>query len=94
MELTAAASVVRATALAHRSSGSRVWSDGNGRLYVKEAGRAVEALWVADAHGRVINIEGIREFDRRVLKSRINNDTEWCSENAVPNHPTRPVRLR
>jgi hypothetical protein len=61
MSLRAAASVVRATALAQRSNGSRVWADAKGRLLVKEMGRALAAVWVSDDLGQVICIEGLIE---------------------------------
>jgi hypothetical protein len=56
MPLSAAESVVRATAMAQRSVGSRVWGDGRGKLFVKEAGCAPAALWVTDEHDRLIKI--------------------------------------
>lgn len=61
MSLFAAVSVVRATALAQRSNGSRVWADAKGRLLVKESGCALAALWVSDDLGQVICIDGLIE---------------------------------
>jgi hypothetical protein len=57
MSLNAAESVVRATAMAQRSSGSRVWGDGRGKLFVKEAGCAPAALWITDERDRLVNID-------------------------------------
>jgi hypothetical protein len=62
MSLSAAESVVRATALAQRSKGSRVWIDEQGKLFVKEAGCALDALWIADEHDRVVNTDVIAEI--------------------------------
>lgn len=56
MSLSAAESVVRATAMAQRSSGSRVWGDGRGKLFVEEAGCAPAALWITDERDRLVNI--------------------------------------
>jgi hypothetical protein len=80
MSLSAAESVVRATAMALRSSGSRVWGDGRGKLCVEEAGCAPAALWVADERNRLVNIDlmdfvpelGTRRQQRfRRIKQRI-----------------------
>jgi hypothetical protein len=60
--LSAAIAIVRATALAQRAKGSRVWANGQGKLFVKEAGCALNALWVTDEHDRVTNIDVISEF--------------------------------
>jgi len=62
LSLSAAISIVRATALAQRAKGSRVWANGQGKLFVKETGCALSALWVADEHDRVANIDVISEF--------------------------------
>ena len=62
LSLSAAVSIVRATALAQRAKGSRVWANGEGKLFVKETGCALDALWVTDEHDRVINIAAISEF--------------------------------
>jgi hypothetical protein len=62
MSLSAAESVVRAMALAQRSKGSRVWIDEQGKLFVKEAGCALDALWIADEHDRVVNTDVIAEI--------------------------------
>jgi hypothetical protein len=60
--LSAAVSIVRATALAQRAKGSRVWAGAEGKLFVKESGCALEALWVTDACDRIISIVAISEF--------------------------------
>jgi len=62
MSLSAAVSVVRATALAQRSKGSRVWIDEQGKLLVKEFGCALETLWIADEHDRVVNVDVTAEI--------------------------------
>jgi hypothetical protein len=62
MSLGEAESVVRATALAQRSKGSRVWIDEQGKLFVKEFGCALETLWIADEHDRVVNIDVAAEI--------------------------------
>lgn len=62
LSLSAAVSIVRATAMAQRAKGSRVWATGEGKLFVKEPGCELDALWVADEHGRVVNIDAISEF--------------------------------
>jgi hypothetical protein len=62
MPLSAAKSIVLATALAQRSTGSRVWATDEGKLFVKEAGCPLEALWVADEQDRVVNINVVTEF--------------------------------
>ena len=62
MPLSAAKSIVLATALAQRSSGSRVWASGEGKLFVKEAGCPLDALWVTDEQNRVVNINVVSEF--------------------------------
>jgi hypothetical protein len=59
LSLSAATSIVRATVLAQRAKGSRVWANGQGKLFVKEAGCPVSALWVADEHDHVTNIDVI-----------------------------------
>jgi hypothetical protein len=56
LSLSAATSIVRATALAQRAKGSRVWANEQGKLFVEEAGCALSALWVTDEHDRVTNI--------------------------------------
>jgi len=61
MSLSAAESIVRATALAQRSNGSRVWFDAKGRLLVKEMGLALVVLWVSDDLGSVIYFDGLSE---------------------------------
>jgi hypothetical protein len=62
MPLSAAKSIVVATALAQRSNGSRVWATGQGKLFVKEAGCPLDALWVTDEQDRVIDINAVTEF--------------------------------
>jgi hypothetical protein len=62
LSLSAAISIVRATALAQRAKGSRVWADGQGKLFVKEEGCELSALWVTDEHDRITNIDVISEF--------------------------------
>jgi hypothetical protein len=62
LSLSAAVSIVRATALAQRAKGSRVWASGEGKLFVKEAGCALDALWVTDEQDRIVNIAAISEF--------------------------------
>ena len=57
LSLSAAISIVRATALAQRANGSRVWANEQGKLFVEETGCALSALWVADEHDRVTNID-------------------------------------
>jgi hypothetical protein len=53
----AAQSIVRATAMAQRSGGSRVWVDDFGRLYIEEAGCAPAALWIADERDHPVNLD-------------------------------------
>ena len=48
MSLSAATAVVRATALAQRARGSRVWADEQGKLFVKEAGCPLGTLWITN----------------------------------------------
>jgi hypothetical protein len=43
--------------LAQRAKGSRVWANEQGKLFVKELGCALSALWVTDEHDRVTNID-------------------------------------
>ena len=62
MPLSSAKSIVLATALAQRSSGSRVWASGEGKLFVKESGCPLDALWVTDEQNRVVNINVVSEF--------------------------------
>jgi hypothetical protein len=62
LSLNAAVSIVRATALAQQAKGSRVWAGAEGKLFVKEDGCALDALWVTDDHDRIINIAAISEF--------------------------------
>ncbi|HEY0803040.1 MAG TPA: hypothetical protein VGD54_19550 [Steroidobacteraceae bacterium] len=62
MPLSAAKSIVLATALAQRSGGSRVWATGEGKLFVKETGCPLDALWVTDEQNRVVNINVVSEF--------------------------------
>jgi hypothetical protein len=57
LSLRAAESIVRATALAQRAKGSRVWANGQGKLFVQEAGCALSALWVTDEHDHVTHID-------------------------------------
>jgi hypothetical protein len=62
MSLSEAESVVRATGLAQRSRGSLVWGDGQGKLFIKEAGCELDALWVTDENDRLVNIGVVAEF--------------------------------
>jgi hypothetical protein len=62
MPLSAAKSIVLATALAQRSTGSRVWATGQGKLLVKEEGCPLDALWVTDEQNRVVDINVITEL--------------------------------
>ena len=62
MSLSEAESVVRATALAQRSRGSRVWGDGHGKLFIQEPGCALDALWVTDENDRPVDIGVDAEF--------------------------------
>jgi hypothetical protein len=62
LSLSAAISIVRATALAQCAKGSRVWADGQGKLFVKEQGCELSALWVTDENDRVTDIDVISEF--------------------------------
>jgi hypothetical protein len=77
--LSAAIAIVRATALAQRAKGSRVWANGQGKLFVKEEGCALSALWVTDERDRVMNIDAISEFGTlgqqisRGIKGRIDS---------------------
>src|SRR5258708_21811386 len=79
LSLSAAIAIVRATALAQRAKGSRVWANGQGKLFVKEEGCALSALWVTDEHDRVMNIDVISEFGTlgqqisRGIKGRIDS---------------------
>ena len=65
MSLSAATSVVRATASAQRARDSRVWTDEQGKLLMKEAGCALDALWITEVYDPVVNIVGVAEIGRR-----------------------------
>jgi hypothetical protein len=62
LSLSAAVSIVRATAMAQRAKGSLVWATREGKLFVKETGCELDALWVTDEQGRIIDVAAIAEF--------------------------------
>ena len=96
MSLCAAVSVVRATALAQRSNGSRVWADAKGRLLVKETGCALAALWVSDDLGQVICIDGLMESSRRLRSggARILMNGPQRRSIDIDAHPSRNLTRR
>ncbi len=57
LSFRAAQSILRATAMAQRSGGSRVWGDGFGRLYIEETGCAPATLWIADELDHLVNLD-------------------------------------
>jgi hypothetical protein len=57
LSFRAAESVVRATAMAQRSSGSRVWADDLGRLFIEEAGCAPAAMWITDERDHLVSLD-------------------------------------
>ncbi len=53
---------------AQRARDSRVWTDEQGKLLMKKAGCALDALWITEVYDHVVNIAGVAEIGTRLQK--------------------------